>query len=758
MADQDKSPFEINDFSGGITDNIFSGETNRSLELDNFDLTPDKKILSRSGSEIDDETNSPILSGNTRIGTLINYARNDKLFVQSGRQFFYRNPATYSTAQGPSGNDVFSAGSTTSAVAYTEWNRQLFVTSDAYPNPMKIYKDGSGNYQVRNVGLPQLASNPVVTPSVVGANNHVYAFVYTYVYSVFGISFEEIGPTLWVTILNCSAPEVHFNQISSIPALTNAGGNNYQISGTGRVKIEIYRTLNNRTAFYKVGEVNNGTTTFNDTFSDATIQANDIQLYTNDGTLDYYPAPKSKFVHVVGNVGYWGYTSEADGEHPFRLRQSVPGNPGFVPLTTFIELEDELRGVKSVRNLPIVLCKKQIYRLDGVFDSAGRGGINAIKIHDSAGCVSHLSAIEAENFLYWAGVDGFYYTDGYEVHKITDHLNSRYKGILDEITQTNRIMGKHDLTNRRIHWTIQQDSANGDCDSLATLHLRWGQSNMMSFTTYSGGVSYRPTAIEFFNDYLYRADTRGFVFRHNPLVYTDPKIDTTKNPNVWNLETIIWNLTSLQFNFDGSFFRKFVSRILIQAGALSNTTIQISATNDQGRKVRNLKLITWRRILEWGDALLLWGNTFCVWNAEGTIEQWRRMPAKGLRLSYLQIQITNGFGIVENSDNGGTADFTLSALEAYNANGWPTDSVDYSLAFENSGYETKFVVSEISGDAKTLTLLDPLGQAPPDGTYKWELFGYKKGEPLNLLNYNLFWEHVDQNQGTFQAGDGGDNA
>lgn len=755
MAASFKSPFEIKDFSGGITDNVFSGENNRNFQLDNFDITPDRKVLSRAGSVVDDTAHSPVPSGNTRIGALINYARNDKLFSQSARLFFYRGVGgAYVTLQGPSGNNVFNAGSAASAIAHTEWNRQLFVTSDAFPSPMKIYKDGSGNYQVRNVGLPALASSPAITPSVPGGNSYVYAFVYKYPYTVFGQAFLEYGPTTWVTISNSDDPSVNFNQITGIPVLTNAGGNNFD---TANIVVEIYRTLNDRTAFYKVGQVTNGTTTYNDNSSDATIQNNNIQLYVNDGTLDYFPAPKSKFVHVVGNIGFWGYTSEADGEHPFRIRQASPGNPGFVPATTFVELEDEVRGIKSLRNLPIILCKKQIYRLDGVFDSAGRGGITAVKIHDSAGCVSHLSCVEAENYLYWAGVDGFYYTDGYEVHKITDHLNTRYAAIIAQITQTNRIVGRHDLKNRRIHWTIQQDSSSGDCDSIATLDLRWGQSPMMSYTTYSG-ASFRPTAIEIFNDYLYRGDTRGFVFKHDPAVLTDPKVDTTVSAALWHKETIIWNLTSMQINFDGSFYRKFVSRVLLQAAAIGNTTIQLIATNDQGRRVRDLKLITWRRVFVWGDPVLLWGNSQCVWNAEGTIEQWRRFPANGLRLSYLQLQITNGFGIVENSDNAGLATVVNGALTAQLASGWPEDSVDYFISFASSGYQQQFQVQSISNDLLTLTVLDPMSQFPPDGVYKWELFGKRKNEPLNLLGYNLHWEHVDQNQGTFQSGDDGGNS
>jgi hypothetical protein len=214
----------------------------------------------------------------------------------------------------------------------------------------------------------------------------------------------------------------------------------------------------------------------------------------------------------------------------------------------------------------------------------------------------------------------------------------------------------------------------------------------------------------------------------------------------------------MQFNFGSSFFRKFVSRILLQASNISNTTIQVIARNDEGKKVRDLKLITWRRNFVWGNPLFIWGDASCVWNAVGLIEQWRRFPAGGLRLSYLQLTITNGLGIVQNSDAAGTCTIAQGALTAVLPGFWPADSVDYFLSLENSGYQVLFPVSAISPDLTTLTLLDPNSLMPVDGVYKWELWGYQKGEPLNLLGYNLHWENVDQNQSTFQSGDDGGNA
>src|SRR5574343_974123 len=160
MAQASMNPFEVTDFSGGITDQVYEQRYNAAAEIDNFLITADGKLKSRPGSVVDvvSALNGLIPDGNVRIGTLINYANSDKLFVHSTNKFFYRNPTAYATLTGPTGNNVLSVNTSTQALSFTQWNRHLYVTSDEFPRPMKIYKDSSGTYRVRSSGLPVLAS------------------------------------------------------------------------------------------------------------------------------------------------------------------------------------------------------------------------------------------------------------------------------------------------------------------------------------------------------------------------------------------------------------------------------------------------------------------------------------------------------------------------------------------------------------------------------------------------------------------------
>lgn len=755
MAASSQTPFEMNNFTGGITDNAFGQNYTKSSELDNFILNPNGEPVSRPGSEIDNETESPIPAGNERIGTLINYANNDKLFVHSIKKFYYRNPSAYATLTGPTGNDVLSLGTDANVLSFTQWNRHLFVTSDAYPRPQKIYKDSGGAYRVRTSGLPMLATAPVVTAGAAGARSYVYAFHYEYTYTAGPQTFQDFGAVTFVTLNNSGDPSINPNPISAIPVISNGATDNWD---TTVIKVFIYRTIDGGTTFYKIGEVTNGTLIFSDNNSDASIQDN-LVLYTDDGTLDFDPVPLSKFVHIVNSIGYYGAIKEGSEEFPFRIRQSIPGDPDSTPSAFFKDLEDDIQGVSSIKSIPLVFCKRHVYRLENSFDQFGRGDINAVRISDTAGCVSNLSIVQAENWCFWAGNDGFYATDGYQVMKISDGNNNRYRDILEEQAQNNFIYGKFDELRRRVYWGLQRDAGSLDNDSLAVLDLRWGVKEDSVFTTWSGD-SFRPTSLEFFNGLLYRGDTRGFVFFHDDGLVSDPKIDINESAEDWFTETIIWTYDSIHINFGSTFFRKMPTKMLLTCVNEGNTTIQITAFNDDLRFTRNLKIIRARDLFTWGDDLFVWGSDLCTWHSVGLIEQWRRFPARGLRTSYIKIRITNGYGVISSSDFFGTATpnnaTNTVVLDNLVDNMWPQDVVDYFISFEDDDYVRQYQITERTSNS-TLTVLDALNTLPiiPQN---WLIKGFRRGEPLHILSYNIAWSNVSQTQATFESGNDGANS
>ena len=755
MADSNAQAFEVTDFSRGITDDVFDQVPAASAALINFNIGSDKKPKSRFGSEVDNKDFAEIPTGE-RVGALVNYANSDKLFYQSLRSIYYRNPDSFSEILGPTGNSAFSLGDINSVPSFAQWNRHLYLTNDSFSRPMKIFKDSAGAYQLRSCGMPALSVSPTIAPIIVGDYSFIYGFYFSVTYSVFSLAYESIGPVTLVGAQGAAAAE-NGNVISGIPVLTNGLNENYDIAN---VKIKIFRTNADGTFLQQCGEVPNGTTTFTDTMSDTVLQSTGIALYTNDGTVDFDSVPEHKFNHVVNNIGYFAHIKDENGISPYRIHQSIPGIPDTAPIDFFTEVDDEITGISSVSSMPIVLCKKYIFRIDQSFDQFGRGNMVPIRISDNAGCISHNGIVQAEQKLFWLGNDGVYESDGYRVGKISDQLNDRYKAMLANTTQATRIIGKFWEKERLLVWTIQTDSANRDNDTFFILDLKWPVSDSQVFSTWNGN-SFRPSALEIFNNDIYRGDIRGFIFRHDEKLTTDPKINVYKAANEWVEETIIWELRTIHYNFGGTFFRKYPSRILLSAADSGNTTIQITAINDDGKVTRKCKPIRVRRDFVWRDDDFVWRVTDFIWRAAGLIEQWRRFPSGGLRLATLQLVITNGFSDITNSDTLGLATFSNAGntvtLDTAGLK-WPMGSEDYFIASELDGYVKEYLITSRISDSQ-IAINDPLNTLP-NGSKKWVIRGFKKDETLHLLGFNVHWTNVSATQQTYQsdAASTGENA
>ena len=183
--------------------------------------------------------------------------------------------------------------------------------------------------------------------------------------------------------------------ISSIPVLANTASDNYD---TTNIKKVIYRSISGGIDLFQVTEITNATTSYVDTTTD-TVLVDNAQAYTNGGVPNNDPPPLSKFVHTVNNVTYYGHLKVGTEVLPAQIRQSQAADPDSVPETFFDELEDEITGIGSVADIPIVGCRKHLYRIEGAFDELGRGGMAHRRISDTVGCLSHLSMVGAEGPL-----------------------------------------------------------------------------------------------------------------------------------------------------------------------------------------------------------------------------------------------------------------------------------------------------------------------------------------------------------------------
>lgn len=741
---------QVDKFSGGITDNYLDNDPSKYQEADNFIVTENGKLYTRPGSLIYDSNNPQINTGNVRISNMSSFG--DWLVVQSNNKIHYID-GTFQTLVGPvTSNNVYTAGNTTSVSSLEQWNNHLFTLNDAFAVPMKIYEDSGGDLQVRNAGLPALASSPTCTPGA-GANSYIYAFVHYFAYTVKDLVFEDFSALTLVSVTSAAAPNVDDINITNIPVLANGVTNNYD---TTNIKIKIYRTVNNGTTFYYVGQVTNGTTTYNDSTADTSL-INNATLYITDGSLENDKPPLAKYLTITDNVGYYGHIQDEGGNvYTNRVRMSKPNDIDSCPEDLFIDVDDEITGMGSYEYTPIVLCKNSIYRIDGKFLGDGSGLVTQQKISDTIGCVSHNSIVRTMEGTFFAGTEGFCFTDGYRVIGISGEFSARYKEVIAN-GETN-IIGTYDKENSRILWAVQKNTGSSDNDTIFVLQLDFGVNEGACFTTWSGGdniANFAPTALAYHNKQIIRGDLRGYIFKHDEATLTDPRIDTTVAASTWEEVAIIYNYISVGHDMGTKLIRKYGTRVGLQAAAETNLALQITSINDDGGSSSDLKPIILEKTFLWGDPDVEWGDPELIWNYRAIIDEWRRFPAGGLRFTYKQIQLTNAYVVIADSTDLSTATIDISlgpqfALTTASYD-WPNDAVDYKILIDTDSYVREYTIDSVSGN--TLTVNDPSGILV-NSTVNWKIKAKRKNQILNLISYNVQYSFLGRTQKAFKAGEG----
>jgi hypothetical protein len=746
-------PLPFEDFSGGMTDYYLGCPLTKYQQAENLLIVKHGqigKLFTRPGSEIYDDDYYQIPAGAQRVGTLKYFE--DQLFIHSARKLYYI-ASGWQTLQGPTSNDLLPSGvDTTTVLSMASWNKHLFVTSsDLTQRVQKIYKDGSAAWQLRTAGMPELASAPVPTGGTPGATfSYLYRFVYRYQYTVGTRTYIDRGPATEVTATNNTAIAAGAaNTISwaSIPAIDNTTVHNYATASTD-LDVEIYRTTNGGVNFFLVSSVNNGTTTYADTMTDAALQTQE-PLYTEDGSAELAAPPLCKVLHIVDDVGLYGHCKVGSEILANRVYQSVPGDPDGVPEDFFADLKDSVVALSSFRSVAVALGESMCFRLDGRITEVGTGDLTPTTISEVIGCVSSQSVVQTPDGIFFAGLDGFYWTDGYQVFRVSDGIDRTYQTLVSTAEKKRRIVGKYDSKKKRVWWTAQVSDT--EVDTCFVLDLNFGINADMPFTT-ATGTSFSPTALEFIGENLIRGHKSGYIFNHDDSLFVDPKVNTSVTPDAWNSETIMYDFLSAATNFGTSFERKWVPRISVICEDQTNLSLQINSINDDGRKIGELKPIRYRGAVTWGDPDVYWGDPDLVWNYQGIIDEARRFPAQNLRCEYKQIQLTNAFVAIISSDTLGLATVNTSAhtatLDDTAAFDWPSLAVDYYISFESDGYTREFPITARTNDVVTFT---DTGSTAINGSQGWVLRGYPKGEVLYLNSFTIHYAIFGKTQTQYRS-------
>lgn len=595
----------------------------------------------------------------------------------------------------------------------------------------------SDTYTVETGGIEYVTrGNPVISdPIYIGATNPV------------GSVIASEDTTIYPDVISIYAAT---NVISGIPALVNNGQSNYD---TSVVKMNISRTTDGGTVYYLLDSIANAVTTYSDKTSDtlgAKILTDGTPLYTNGGVIGYDQPPLAKFIHNLNGTVYYGAITDTSQFFPQRIRQSVQYAPDAAPATFYVDLDDNLTGLSSTRANLMAFCTSSVYRINGGFNNLGQGALTFERLSDTIGGINQKSIVQTDVGVFFAGGDGFYYTDGYQIIKISLELDQTYKNLTKSEAQKRSVYGTYDRLNRRIWWGMREESSGFGNTVAYVYYLNFGIKPSGVFTTVNAEASnFRPAALLFRNNNLLYGSERGNILTIDGTKKQDLDLDflisSAENTNYY----INYNYTSCAFDSGSTFQRKWFTKLHLIGKNIGNSSIQpyvISDLNATGNGIRAMTIMNYQENIKWASPTHVWGDATKIWGAKGKFDMWRRFPSGSLRNDFLQIKFvparvtryaSSTFGLT--CTHNGTGGLTLDTTN-YPGAIWPLDIAYTSIYFAYDNYTTGWNIYTLSGSTIYIAA-GAAGVVPTGSGLEWQI-NSKNGETRSsitsyVLHYNL---------------------
>jgi hypothetical protein len=779
--------------NGAATTTVFSG----SLSPMQYHTVVKATLIGNTSSPLIDGqvslSNSQKLSFSsslvaTTIPTLLAYAQDflTAFFAHVvDTTYHYSNPPSLALTRIPADpqmdpvfpGDAISQFNSTNTPAIQNWYVPDEVT--ALPSPTYasvVYAfTRSNEYIVDPAGLTyRVESNPVYSQSIG-----------TFLPWPVGYAVPTLSKAWYNdTIINVSHPV----NISGVPALVNDSSTNYD---TANCPVNIYRTTDGGTTFYLVGTITNGVATYSDSANDTLQNASQpalnsgLIIYTSGGVVGNDQPPQCKYTHILNGIAYYANIIDTGQYFPNRIRQALPLSPDSAPATFYLDLPDEITGISSNRQYLIAFCKNSLGQITGQFNSLGQGSMSYQPISQRIGCLGQKSIVQTEVGVFFAGTDGFYYTDGFQLIKISIDLDNSYQGYTISQAQKDRIAGAYDKLNRRIWWTIQSSVDGTDCDLVWVYYLNYGIKPSGVFTTLGNDSSlvpaagnpnnyeyFSPSALAFYKGQMVMAHTTGLVFKFDHLQKADVKWDLTAPQSQWGTIAMPYDYASCAMDYGTHFKRKYATKINVMGKNVGNYEMVINSNSDNGRVVRSLAPVNYRDNCRWGDPLFTWGAPTFVWDEGGKSDFWRRFPASTLRSNIRQVQFTNArVGVYRYEDFPVGATITCDSVlktatiatpPGYTKIVWPIDATDMYLATSLDGFVAEYRIISVGAvpnvEDTFLTVDDPGNTFPNVGNLSWVIRGYKKNQRVQISSYVVHFSLLgDKNSKYASAADSGEN-
>ena len=226
-------------------------------------------------------------------------------------------------------------------------------------------------------------------------------------------------------------------------------------------------------------------------------------------------------------------------------------------------MDDEVVGLSSTRSNLIVFCKKSINRESGGFNQLGQGALTHDNISTEVGGLNAKSIIQTEIGVFFAGTNGFYYTDGYQIIKLSLELDATYEALTRGEKQRRAVYGSYDEITRRVWWSLRENEGDSENSVFFIFHLNFGVKPSGVFTKASNKNLIYPSSVVYFEGEQYFGHKNGFVFKASKWTKTDPIVDVATSPADWEREAIPYEYLSCAMSAGTLFERKYITKIHI---------------------------------------------------------------------------------------------------------------------------------------------------------------------------------------------------
>lgn len=534
------------------------------------------------------------------------------------------------------------------------------------------------------------------------------------------------------------------------------------------IKVNIYRQSLNGSTYFLVDEIANGTSSYLD-YSLDTVSSqgkNPLitrqEIYTTGGVVGFDQVEGAKFLHIVNNKAYYAGIYEDGKLIKNRLLQSINGAPDAVPASFFDDFEDEIVGLSSARSNLIVFCKNSIYRESGEFGETGQGYLKHDKISDVIGGLNQKSIVQTEIGVFFAGTDGFYYTDGYQIIKLSLEIDKTYKTFTKTDNQKRSIVGSYDTLNRRIWFSVKLTNGDNYNTAFYVLHLNDGVKPSAAYTKCYGANIDHTTHI-FFNGANWVGVADGYI------KYSSPDQKSDENTTDAYTKAVQFNYLSCALDAGTIYKRKYTTKLHVMGDNNGNAQIQpyiVRDKNADNNGMKSMPEINYQDNLEWGQPSCLWGNDETYWNNTGMMDEWRRFPRTTLRSDVFQVGFRNADIGVYNSENSFFPEFTFASVETISSIAtiysetpdhddivWPSDLQGMFISFDFDDYETKYEILSQSGNELTFD-----GTFPADlAEMKFVISGNKKNQRASINSYVVHFAQIGDSVKAYARGDSGKN-